>query len=71
MNRVRLGFRISKIDIADLLRASALLLTILMLIAFFSACANREEADSNSVIRKSEGDHEIRGEVGATYGRGF
>lgn len=69
MNRRRLVFRISKIDIVDGLRASALLLTILMAIAFFAGCASREEIGSDGVIRKQEGDHEIHGEVGAIYGR--
>ena len=79
MNRARLGFRISKIDppspsygaasIADALRAGALVLLILMAIAFFAGCASREEVGSDGVIRKQEGDHEIHGEAGAYYGR--
>ena len=70
MNRGRLGTRVSKIDIADVLRASALLLLILMTITFFTGCeTNKEQADSNSVIQKAPGSaSEVHGEVGAMYG---
>jgi hypothetical protein len=70
MNRTRLGFRISKIDIGEMWRASALLLTILMTIAFFTGCETnkKEQAKSNSVLRETPPGHEIHGEVGAMYG---
>ena len=71
MNRTRLGFRISKIDNGDMLRPFALLLTILMTIAFFSGCetTKKEQAESNSVLREAPPGHEIHGEVGAMYGQ--
>lgn len=69
MNKAGRGFRISKIDIVDALRAFSILLTILMAVAFFAGCANRPEADSHSIIRNHEGDTEIHGDVSAAYGR--
>jgi hypothetical protein len=70
MNRAGFGFRVSKIDIADVLRASALLLLILMTITFFSGCeTSKEQADSSSVIQKGPSSgQEVHGEVGAMYG---
>jgi hypothetical protein len=53
----------------DVLRASSLLLMILMVIIFFTACATREQADSDSMLRKKEPDNEVHGEVGVSYGR--
>jgi hypothetical protein len=69
MNRVPTRFRITRIDIADALRASALLLVILMAITFFAGCATHSDVDSNSVIRKREPDNQIHGEAGVSYGR--
>jgi hypothetical protein len=70
MHRGRRGFQISKIDIADALRASALLLLILMTIAFFIGCeANKEEADSNSIMQKApRSGQQVHGEAGVMYG---
>ena len=60
---------ISKIDIADILRACSLLLLILMAIAFFAGCASNPGADPDSVIQKKERKIDAYGEVGAGYGR--
>lgn len=78
MNRARPSFGISKIDppspsygaasIADMLRAFALVVTIMMTLIFFAGCVT-EEVDSEGVIRKRETNREIHGEVGASYGR--
>jgi hypothetical protein len=70
MNRVPTRFRIDTIGVADMLRASALLLVILMAITFFAGCATRDDVDSNSMIRKQDNDHQIHGEAGVMYGRG-
>ena len=66
----RFGSRINKIDFVDVLRACALILIILMTITFFSACetANKQQADSSSMIQKAPSGQEIHGEVGAMYG---
>ena len=69
MHRVPSRLRVSKIDMVDILRASALLLVILMAITFFAGCATREDADSSSVIRKQENNREFHGEAGASWGR--
>ncbi len=59
-----------KIDIADVLRAGSVLAVILMVIAFFAGCetTRNEQADSNSMIQKTESGQEVHGEVGAIYG---
>ena len=67
MNRVRLGFR--GVDIVDGLRAGALVLLILMAIAFFADYANREEVGSVGVLRKQESGHEFNGKMGASSDR--
>jgi|GEM_PF-1731818 hypothetical protein len=66
----RFGSRINKIDFVDILRACALILVIFMTITFFAGCetANKQEADSNSMIRKAPSGQEVHGEVGAMYG---
>jgi len=41
--------------------------------SLLSACADTKQsaqADSNSILRKSESDHEVHGEVGVMYGHG-
>jgi hypothetical protein len=45
------------------------ILCALLALVFLGGCANREDTDSNSVIRKQENDHQIHGEAGAYYGR--
>jgi hypothetical protein len=69
MHRGRRGFQISKIDIADALRASALLLLILMTIAFFTGCeTNKQQADSNSIMQKAPSSgQQVHGEAGVMY----
>jgi hypothetical protein len=73
MHKARFGSRLSRIDIPDFLRASSLLLALLMVIAFFVGCetTKKEQADSNSVLREAPRGGEVHGEVGAMYGRGF
>ena len=39
--------------------------------SLLSGCADTKQAsegDSDSILRKSDGDHEVHGEVGAMYG---
>jgi hypothetical protein len=39
--------------------------------SLFSGCADTKQAsegDSDSILRKSDSDHEVHGEVGAMYG---
>ena len=70
MRRSRLGFRVRNIDVVETLRAGALLLTILMTIAFFAGCeSSKPQANENSIIKEPDKGHEIHGEVGAAYGR--
>jgi hypothetical protein len=48
---------------------------LVMLIAswsLFSGCADTKQAaqsDSDSILRKSDSDHEVHGEVGVMYGQ--
>src|SRR5438105_10623437 len=63
-----------KIGVANVLSGSSLLMTILMVVAFFVGCETSKpasQADSNSVIREPDKGHEIHGEVGAMYGTGL
>jgi hypothetical protein len=71
MKRSRWRFRLRSIDVVESLRASALLLTILMAIAFFAGCESSEpkQANENSIIKEPDKGHEVHGEVGAVYGR--
>src|ERR1700730_847012 len=68
----RFGSRINKIDFVDVLRACALALIIFMTITFFAGCetANKQQADSNSMIQKAPSGQEIHGEAGVMYGSG-
>ena len=70
MQWAQLGLIFRKIDIAHVLRLGSVLAVILMVIAFFTCCetTNDEQADSNSVMRKTDSGHEVHGEVGAMYG---
>ncbi len=71
MPRARFGFLVRKIDMVDLLRVGAVLMTMLMVITFFAGCQTRKnDADSNSIIREGPSGREVHGEVGATYGQG-
>jgi hypothetical protein len=36
--------------------------------SLLSGCAETEQAESNAVLRQSESDHEVHGEVGVLYG---
>lgn len=54
MNRARLGFRIGKVDIADGLRAGALVALIVMAITFFAGCITEEIGPDGSAIRKQK-----------------
>lgn len=60
--------RISQIDIADLLRIFAILVTIVMAIAFFAGCVT-EQLDSDGVYRKRDANREIHGGMSVGYGR--
>ncbi len=61
-----------KIDMLDVIRISAVLSFIFMVITFFAACAEkREQADSSSILREGPSGHEVHGEVGAMYGQGI
>jgi hypothetical protein len=70
MKRARFEFLQRQIGLRDVLSAASILSLILMVIVFFSACeTKKEQADSNSILRKGSSDHEIHGEVGAIYGQ--
>jgi hypothetical protein len=70
MHRAQLRLIFRKIYIAHVLRLASVLTVILMVIAFFTCCetTKNEQADSNSMIQKTESGHEVHGEVGAIYG---
>jgi hypothetical protein len=70
MQWMQLRLIFSKIDIAHVLRFGSVLAVILMVIVFFTCCetTRNEQADTNSMIQKTESDHEVHGEVGAMYG---
>ena len=65
MNRVRLLFRISKVDIVDALRAGALVVLIVMTITFFAGCVTEEIGPDGSVIKKRKTNRQTHGEAGA------
>jgi hypothetical protein len=67
MNSVRLGFR--KVDIVDGLRASALVLLIVMAITFFAGCVTERIDSEGNVIRKPKADHQSPGQADASSGR--
>jgi len=56
----------------EIVTVSARLLAILIAYSlFFWGCADTRQvsdSDSNSVLSKQEGDHEVHGEMGAMYG---
>jgi hypothetical protein len=54
----------SKIGVADVLRAGAILATIVMIAAFFSGCVTEQLDSEGHVIRKRQADHEFHGEMG-------
>jgi hypothetical protein len=70
MKRIRFGFPIGHPGLAEMLRGSSILITILMAIVFFASCetTKKDQADANTVIREPDKGHEVHGEVGAMYG---
>jgi hypothetical protein len=69
MNRAWLWFQNSKIGIADVLRAGALLATILMIATFFCGCVTEQLDSEGHVIRERQANHEFDGEIGASSDR--
>jgi len=69
MNRAWLGFQNSKIGIADVLRAGAILATILMIATFFSGCVTEQLDSEGHVIRERQANHEFDGQTGASSSR--
>jgi hypothetical protein len=69
MNRAWLPVRNSKIGIADVLRAGAMLATILMIATFFSGCVTEQLDSEGHVIRNRQADQEFDGEMGTSSGR--
>ena len=69
MNRAWLPFRNSKIGIADVLRAGAILATILMIATFFSGCVTEQLDSEGHVIRERQANYEFDGEMGASSDR--
>jgi hypothetical protein len=61
MNRIWHRFRMNNIGIADVLRAGAILATILMIAAFFSGCVTERIDSEGRVIRKRQPDHASSG----------
>jgi len=68
MHRIPRALR--KIDITNVLRLGSVLVVLVMVVTFFTCCetTNKEQADSNSIIRTTDSGHEVHGEVGAMYG---
>jgi hypothetical protein len=66
---LQVDLRIKKIDAANVLpRAFAIFISVWSLL---SGCADTKQppqADSNSILREPESDHEVHGEVGVMYG---
>ncbi len=62
--------RLENIDIPELLRFGSIAAVLLTVIAFLWGCEapKAAEAESNSMIQKSDSAHEVHGEVGAIYG---
>ena len=69
MNRAWLPFRNSKIGSADVLRAGAILATILLIATFFSGCVTEQLDSEGHVIRERQADHKLDGEMGASSNR--
>lgn len=70
MKRIRFRFPIGHLGVAEMLRGSSILITVLMAIIFFASCetTKKDQADANAVIREPDKGHEIHGEVGVMYG---
>ena len=70
MRVARPRFVSEKIDIPELLRFGSIAAVLLMVLAFLWGCEapKAAEAESNSMIQKSDSAHEVHGEVGAIYG---
>jgi hypothetical protein len=61
--------RIKKIEVGKVLAKAFVILIASW--SLLSGCANTKQAaaaDSNSMLREPESDHEVHGEVGAMYG---
>jgi len=67
--RLQIDLGMKKIEIENVLaRSFAIFISVWSLL---SGCADTREPaqpDSSSILRKSEGDHEVHGEVGVMYG---
>ena len=68
-SRVQFDLRMKKIEMGNVLaRAFVIFISAW---SFLPGCADTKQfaqADSNSILRKSDSDHEVHGEVGVMYG---
>jgi hypothetical protein len=65
----QVDLRIKKIEMGNVLaRARVIFISVWSLLSGCADTKQAAEADSNSILRKTESDHEVHGEVGVMYG---
>ncbi|PYK21143.1 MAG: hypothetical protein DME55_00180 [Verrucomicrobia bacterium] len=68
-SRLQVDLRIEKIEMGNVLvREFVILISVWSLLSGCVDTKQTAQADSNSVLRQSESDHEVHGEVGVLYG---
>jgi len=65
----QVDLRIKKIEMGNALaRACVIFISVWPLLSGCADTKQATQADSNPILRKSESDHEVHGEVGVMYG---
>ncbi len=68
-SQVQIDLRMKKIEIGNVLaRAVIIFISVWSLLSGCADTKQAAQADSNSILREPESDHEVHGEVGAMYG---
>src|SRR5207247_7969802 len=68
-SRLQIDLRMKKIEMGNVLaRACVIFISVWSLLSGCADTKQAAEADSNSILRKTETDHEVHGEVGVMYG---
>jgi len=68
-SRLQFDLRIEKIKMGNVfVREFVILISVWSLLSGCADTKQAAQADSNSVLRQSESEHEVHGEVGVMYG---
>jgi hypothetical protein len=68
-SRVQIDLRMKKIEMGNVpARTFVIFISAWSLLSGCAGTKQSAQADSNSILRKSESDHEVHGEVGVMYG---